>query len=46
MRLARYALRRLGLIANAKERDRRPSADELKRILHHLDTAPRVEIPN
>jgi integrase len=45
IRLARYALRRLGLIAKAKERDRRPSADELKRILHHLDTAPRVEIP-
>jgi integrase len=45
LRLARYALRRLGLIAKAEERDRRPSAEELKRILHHLDTAPRVEIP-
>jgi integrase len=45
LRLARYALRRLGLIAKAKERDRRPAGDELKRILHYLDTAPRVEIP-
>jgi integrase len=45
LRLARYALRRLGLIAKAKERDRRPSGEELKRILHFLDTAPRVEIP-
>lgn len=45
LRLARYALRRLGLIAKAKERDRRPTADELARILHYLDTAPRVEIP-
>lgn len=44
-RLARYALRRLGLIAKSDERDRRPTADELKRILHYLDTAPRVEIP-
>lgn len=45
LRLARYALRRLGLIAKANERDRRPTADELSRILHYLDTAPRVEIP-
>jgi integrase len=45
LRLARYALRRLGLIAKAEERDRRPSTDELQRILHHLDTAPRIEIP-
>ncbi len=45
LRLARYALRRLGLIAKANERDRRPTADELRRILHFLDTAPRVEIP-
>ncbi|MES1158960.1 MAG: tyrosine-type recombinase/integrase, partial [Terricaulis silvestris] len=45
LRLARYALRRLGLIAKANERDRRPTADELQRILHYLDTAPRVEIP-
>lgn len=44
-RLARYALRRLGLIAKSDERDRRPTADELKRILHYLDTATRVEIP-
>ena len=45
IRLARYALRRLGLIAKPKERDRRPTADELKRILHYFDTLPRVEIP-
>jgi integrase len=45
LRLARYALRRLGLVAKAKERDRRPTAEELRRILQYLDTAPRVEIP-
>lgn len=45
LRLARYALRRLGLIAKGVERDRRPTQEELERILHHLDTAPRTEIP-
>jgi integrase len=43
--LARYAMRRLGLIAKGMERDRRPSQEELERILRHLDTAPRTEIP-
>jgi integrase len=45
LRLARYALRRLGLIAKSIERDRRPTSDELGEILHYLDTAPRVIIP-
>lgn len=45
LRLARYAMRRLGLIAKGMERDRRPSQEELERILRHLDTAPRTEIP-
>lgn len=45
LRLARYAMRRLGLIAKGMERDRRPTQEELERILRHLDTAPRTEIP-
>src|SRR5262249_24106595 len=31
--------------AKSEERDRRPTDDELKRILGHLDTAPRMLIP-
>lgn len=45
MRLARYALVRLGLVGKARERDRRPSAEELKRILNYFDAAVRLEIP-
>lgn len=37
LRLARYAMRRLGLIAKGMERDRRPTQEELERILHHLE---------
>lgn len=43
--LARIALKRLGLIGKGKERDRRPTQDELDRILTALDENPRQSIP-
>ena len=42
---ARIALKRLGLIGKAQERDRRPTQAELDRILVHLDSNPRQKIP-
>ncbi len=38
--LARTALRRLGLIAKGKERDRRPTQDELDCIIAYADNNP------
>jgi integrase len=43
--LARIALKRLGLIGKAKSRDRRPTHDELDRIIGHLEGNPRQTIP-
>lgn len=43
--LARVALNRLGLIGKGKERDRRPSQDELDRIIAYNDNNPRQMIP-
>jgi integrase len=43
--LARTALRCLGLIGEAKERDRRPTQDELDRIIDYADTNSRQTIP-
>ncbi len=43
--LARVALRRLGLIGKPRERDRRPTEDELARIIVHHDSNPRQKIP-
>jgi integrase len=43
--LARVALKRLGLVGKGQERDRRPSPDELARILRHLESKPRQTIP-
>jgi len=43
--LARTALRRLGLIAKGKERDRRPTQDELDCIITYADKNPRQLIP-
>jgi integrase len=43
--LARTALRRLGLIAKGKERDRRPTQDELDRIIAYAGSNPRQLIP-
>jgi integrase len=35
--LARVALKRLGLIGKSRQRDRRPSSDEIRRLLEHFD---------
>ena len=43
--LARIALKRLGLIGKGTERDRRPTQDELDRIVAALDENPRQIIP-
>lgn len=43
--LARVALRRLGLIGKGQERDRRPTQDELVRIIAYNDNNPRQGIP-
>lgn len=43
--LARVALRRLGLIGKSNERDRRPTDDELERILSYKANDPRQQIP-
>lgn len=43
--LARVALKRLGLIGKSRQRDRRPTADEIKRLLDHFDDNRRLRIP-
>lgn len=43
--LARVALKRLGLIGKSRQRDRRPTADELKRLLDHFDNNRYLQIP-
>jgi integrase len=43
--LARYALKRLGLIGKGTERDRRPTEDELAKLIAHFDDNPRQGIP-
>ncbi len=43
--LARVALKRLGLIGKSRARDRRPTADELARLLDHFDNDRRTLIP-
>ncbi len=43
--MARLALKRLGLIGKGVERDRRPSDEELERLIHHFDEKPRQTIP-
>lgn len=43
--LARIALKRLGLVGKGRERDRRPTADELNRIIAYLDNNQRQLIP-
>jgi len=43
--LARVALRRLGLVGKSRERDRRPTQDELSRIISFHDNNPRRVIP-
>jgi integrase len=43
--LARIALTRLGLVGKGDERDRRPTQDELDRLIAAFDSNPRQQIP-
>ncbi len=43
--LARIALKRLGLVGHSLERDRRPTDDELEKLIAHFDNNPRQIIP-
>lgn len=43
--LARIALKRLGLVGKGNERDRRPTDDELAKLVTHFDGNPRQIIP-
>jgi integrase len=43
--LARIALARLGLVGKGDERDRRPTQDELDRLIAAFDSNPRQQIP-
>jgi integrase len=45
IRLGRIALNRLGLVAKSAERNRRPTVEELERIIATADTNPRQIIP-
>jgi integrase len=45
VRLARVALRRLGLVGPSAERDRRPTQQELEKLFAHFDNNPRMTIP-
>lgn len=45
VRLARVALTRLGLIGKGDERDRRPTQDELEKLIEYLENNPRQFIP-
>lgn len=43
--MARLALKRLDLIGKGVERDRRPSDEELERLIRHFEDKPRQTIP-
>jgi integrase len=45
VQLARIALKRLGLIGKSRERDRRPTADEIQRLLEYFDAHRRLLMP-
>ncbi|WP_299918168.1 site-specific integrase [uncultured Roseobacter sp.] len=45
LRLARKALSRLGLVGRSRERDRRPSPDEIDALLKYFDTKTNMIIP-
>ena len=45
VRLARYAMKHLGLVAKSEERDRRPTEDELGELIEYFETNPRQVIP-
>jgi integrase len=43
--LGRIALKRLGLVGHSKERDRRPTEDEIEQLITYFETNPRLVIP-
>ena len=43
--LARVALKRLGLVGKSRQRDRRPTAEEIKRLLDYFDNNRYLLIP-
>lgn len=43
--LGRMALKRLGLVGHSNERDRRPTDEELEKLISHFDANPRQIIP-
>lgn len=43
--LARIALKRLGLVGHSNERDRRPTEDEIEKLIAHFDGNDRQIIP-
>ncbi|MBN9466650.1 site-specific integrase [Brevundimonas sp.] len=43
--MARVALKRLGLVGKGVERDRRPTDEELERLIAHFQNNPRQTIP-
>jgi integrase len=45
VRLARVALSKIGLIGRAKERDRRPTQDELDKLFDYFDAKARLTMP-
>jgi integrase len=42
---ARERLKYIGISMKSRERDRRPTADEIKRLCHYFDTKPRQKVP-
>ncbi len=45
VKLARVALNRLGLVAKSNERDRRPTQEELDKLIQYFEQKPRQLIP-
>jgi integrase len=45
VRLARIALRKIGLVGSGEERDRRPTLDELEKLYAHFDANARLTMP-
>jgi integrase len=43
--MGRLALKRLGLVGHSRERDRRPTEDEVDRLIGHFEGNPRQLIP-
>jgi integrase len=43
--LARIALKRLGFVGKSRERDQRPTADEIRRLLDYFDAHRRLLMP-